>query len=149
MPGTAPIDESAQSTFQPNQRQREYFESLKFLSPGDVVDILVRWLTRGNKDQTELAKECFVIAGPTVVPILVREAVRPRRSDAQRIRILDVIEKIGVLLGINEFHSIHRLLLRSTVSVQQRIMRLLLALRNGSTSDADNRPVPTLQAIPV
>lgn len=147
MSRTTAISESTTvgtTPFQPNRRQLEDFQTLKSMSPDRAGDTVFRWLLSDDRDRVELATVIIVGSGAPAVPLLIGEAMRPRKSEAHRIRLLGVIEKIGKPLEANEFFDLMDLSRRSTRPVQARIVQLMLELNKApSPNDATKTPAAT------
>ena len=117
--------------FQPNPRQMKLFESWKLLDEERQLKALFKWLGFSDADRVELATEisrairsgCSALPGSTGSPT--------RKSDAVRIRLLEVIARIGVSLQAREFFKLMWFSPRSTWPVQQKIVQMLL--RSGRT----------------
>jgi hypothetical protein len=140
----------ARPPFRPNQRQWEDFQKWKSLGPDLCADTLFKWLLSDDKERIELAEAIFLEFGAPAVPLLVEVAVLPRKSEVQRIRLLEVIEKIGMPLGLDEFFGLMELSRRSTGPVQAMIMQLLMTLPKASgPRDGELTPaMPTIAADP-
>jgi len=133
MPQMSSIDPGDSRTvpFQPNQRQLGDFEHWRCLNPREKTETMFRWVLAGGKYQVQLATAMFLDIGAPAVPWLVEAAVEPRRSSTQRIRLLDMIEAIGVPLETDEFLELVGLRQRSK-AVHRKILGLLYALGPGS-----------------
>jgi hypothetical protein len=130
------------TAFQPNRRQLEDLGTWKSMGSDQATNTVFRWLLSDEKDRIELATAMIVGSGAPAVPLLVSEAVRRRRSDSQRIRLLEVIERIGVPLSADEFFDLYELLQRSTRPVQLRIVQLFSAHRSAGDADMFARSQP-------
>jgi hypothetical protein len=71
------------------------------LTQGDI-GVLVNWLGRNDPERSHIAHMVLCCMGPEVAPILVREAIRRGRNVQHRLVILDVMQRIGGPLGMDE-----------------------------------------------
>ncbi len=94
---------------------------------------LIEALRRKNPKLNASATEVFCEAGKVVVPLLVREALGPGKHPNHRIRILDVIQRIGEPLGV-DFLDFTRLLRHPVQRVCEKAGEVVAALRPGGQS---------------
>ena len=104
------------------------------LPPGENrFQQLIEALRRKDPKLNASAAEVFCVAGKVVVPLLVREALGPGKHPNHRIRILDVIQRIGGPLGV-DFLDFIRLLRHPVQRVCEKAAEVVAALRPGGQS---------------
>ncbi|MGA2443406.1 MAG: hypothetical protein ABSH08_20835 [Tepidisphaeraceae bacterium] len=69
--------------------------------------LLLKWLAGNNARRRALATEIVAGTGKLAVPVLLDEALAPRMSAQQRIRIFDVMERIGQPLDMDQWMELY------------------------------------------
>ena len=90
-------------------------------------DMLIQGLYGSDADERDRALVTFARLGERAIPLLVAQAVKPGLLPHQRVRILDVIQKIGGPLGVDEFFAIHTLLTHRSKHVRIRTAGVMVA----------------------
>ena len=84
-------------------REREYLLSLP---ASQRLAALVDFLATKHSRRNAVAVYVLANLGPTVVPELIREAVVPGKRPDHRVRILDVVDRIGAPLDVSDWFSL-------------------------------------------
>jgi len=107
---------------------------------------LVSWLLGRSARHRELAIQILVRNGKASVSDLLRAAFAPRRPQQHRVRLLQVVEKIGQPLELNQFFDLLAMMERYGPAVQYQISRVLLAhhraVSNATPLALTNPPSP-------
>ena len=104
------------------------------LPPGDSdFERLIEALRRKDPELNAFASEVLYRAGNGGGPLLVREALGPGKHPDHRIRILDVIQRIGEPLG-GEFLNLVTLLNHPVTRVREKAAEVVTALGPGGRS---------------
>ena len=72
--------------------------------------LLIKWLGITDEQRHRAAVTHFVRLGRDVVPLLVVEAIKPGKRSPHRVALLDVIQKIGGPLELDEMCGLQFLL---------------------------------------
>lgn len=111
--------------------------------PADQPRLLVGYLSTDNKERNELAAKVFVGAGAAVVPMLVREAIVRGKRPQHRIRLLEIIARIGAPLDVSDWMT----LLSGTGiypgPVRMKIAEVLVRLGRAKEFASPGTPTPT------
>ena len=91
--------------------------------PEAVIDLLIRWLATKNRRKNFLATKGLVHLGPHVFHRLILEV--SSCSPGHTLRILDVLEQIGLPLGVDEFFSLNFVLRSRSEAVRRRIVEVI------------------------
>lgn len=107
------------------------------LPPGrSKFEQLVAALGRKDPAMNEYAAEIFRRVGKPVVPLLVREAVCRGKQPDHRVRILDVIQRIGEPLDM-AFFDLTMLLRHRVPRVREKAAEVIAALSPAGRSSPD------------
>lgn len=109
--------------------------------PADQPRLLVGYLSTDNKERNELAAKVFIGAGAAVVPMLVREAVARGKRPQHRIRLLDIIARIGAPLGVDDWMTLFSGTAMYTGPVREKIVEVIVRL--GRATNARGHAAPS------
>jgi hypothetical protein len=91
--------------------------------------LLMKWLIGNHVRRRALATEIVAGTGKLAVPVLLDEALAPRKSAQQRLRFFDVMDQIGQPLDMDQWMELCSSVWRNCPVVAVRILRLLRALQ--------------------
>jgi hypothetical protein len=103
---------------------------------GGNFDRMIQWLDGEDEVNRERAVTILCQLGQPVVELLIQEAMATDKRPAHRLRILDIVQRIGEPLGVGGFLGILPLLQDPTPSIRQKVAEMLVALRPGNSPDA-------------
>lgn len=92
------------------------------------LDRMIDWLRTKDKRKNETAASILCRAGEPVVEFLALEAIKPGKRPDHRVRLLDVIQRIGGPLGPADHYRISSLLKHRAAKVRAKAAEVLEAL---------------------
>lgn len=123
----------------PNRSSMEAIEQLRATAPGDRLPLMFDYLATTNKERNELAAHLFVGLGPSIVSRLVLEAISKGKRAPHRIRLLDIVIRIGTPLAVDDWMSLYAATHLSSEPVRQKIVEVFARLRHTRTPDVVRR----------
>ncbi|MGA2439594.1 MAG: hypothetical protein ABSH08_01430 [Tepidisphaeraceae bacterium] len=91
--------------------------------------LLMKWLTGNHVRRRALATEIVAGTGKLAKSVLLDEALAPRKTAQQRMRVFDVMERIGQPLDMDQWMELYSSVWRYGPVVAARILPLLRALQ--------------------
>jgi hypothetical protein len=112
----------------PSEQPREQNHQGKSAPQTNHFDRLVDDLRKKDPHKNQFAVDIFLRLGGAVVPLLVEEATGPGKQPAHRIRLLDVVQTIGVPLTALDYHHVFQLGRHRVRHVRKKAAEVLAAL---------------------
>lgn len=94
-------------------------------------DCVIEWLRTKNRRKNEAAESILCRLGKPVVEFLIREVLQPGKRPDHRVRLLNVIQRIGGPLGPEEYYGIRKLLAHEVTRISEKASEVLTALSPG------------------
>lgn len=118
-------------------RSQGLFRQLAQLDRDQQFPTIVRWLTGKDTLRRAIALTTLSRVGAPAVSLLLKEAMKPRKGEQTRLRLLEAVEKIGVPLQPDEFLDLTIMASRFSPAVQQQIARVIVANRKAYIAQQD------------
>jgi len=94
-------------------------------TPQGGLDLMIEWLRTKDKRKNEAAVSILCRVGEPVIEFLALEAVKPGRRPDHRVRLLDVIQRIGGPLSPADHYRISSLLKHRAAKVRDKAAEVL------------------------
>jgi len=94
-------------------------------TPQGGLDLMIEWLRTKDKRKNEAAVSILCRVGEPVIEFLALEAIKPGRRPNHRVRLLDVIQRIGRPLGPADHYHISSLLKHRVAKVRDKAAEVL------------------------
>jgi hypothetical protein len=100
------------------------------------LDLVIGWL--GGKDAEKVEKATSILRrlGRQVIEFLILEATKPGKRSQHRIAILDVVQKIGGPVGVDELFGLQTLYQHADPNVRAKAEQVIMSLSPGGVPDS-------------